>query len=96
MVEEVDAFIREGRVPRDQREEALKLHRAGKLERTVQHIARGTFTTSQRLRSGNVGTPVDAPPCREDRRVSDPKVSEDAKRIMQIADATLARNTRGL
>ncbi len=96
IVEEVDGFIRSGQVPRHQREEALRLHRAGRLERTVKHIEPGTFTTSQRLRSGNVGTPVDAPPRREDRRVSDPKVSEDAKKIMQTADANLARNTRGL
>lgn len=96
VIEEVDGFIRDGRVPRHKRDEALELHRSGQLTRTIQHIDRGTFTTSQRLRSGNVGTPAAAPPRREDRRVSDPKVSEDAKKILQSADAALARNTRGL
>lgn len=96
VVEEVDAFIRAGRVPRHQRDKAIEMHRRGRLERTVKHIEAGTFTTSQRLRSGNVGTPVDAPPRREDRTSRDPKVRDDAKNIMNQARAALGASTRGL
>lgn len=96
-VERVDLLIKEGRVPRAERDEAIKLERRGKLERTVEKIPRGTFTTAQRLRGGQIGTPVDPPERRPSQRgAAAEQATADAKRIREESDRVLKAQTRGL
>lgn len=63
-VARVDQAIKRGLWPRENREQLLTLARKGKDARAVRQLGatEGQFTTSQRLRSGRVGTPVDPPP----------------------------------
>lgn len=55
---DVDRWIGEGRVQRSERAKWINAHRAGKAAKVVRHIPQGTWTTSQRLMSGNVGTEI--------------------------------------
>ena len=55
---DVDRWIGEGRVQRAERSKWINDHRAGKAAKVVRHIPQGTWTTSQRLMSGNVGTEI--------------------------------------
>lgn len=87
-IEKVDALIREGRVPRARRDEAIKLERAGELDKTVEQIAQGTFTTSQRLRAGTVGTPADAPPAPEKRSIQTEAALAATRIVEQVASAS--------
>ena len=55
---DVDQWVTEGRIQRAERDKWLADHRAGKAAKVVRHIPQGTWTTSQRLMSGNVGTEI--------------------------------------
>lgn len=53
---EVDEWVKEGRIPQGERDKYLGMHRKGEAAAVVKHVARGTYTASQRLRGGAVGT----------------------------------------
>lgn len=55
---DVDAWIAEGRVRREKRDEYIAKHRNGKAAAIVRNIPAGAWTTGQRLSGGNVGTEV--------------------------------------
>lgn len=59
-VSKVDELIKAGRLPQDER--AKWIAQPDKAQRVARSIPAGTFTTSQRLRSGKVGTPVEVEP----------------------------------
>lgn len=54
---DVDQWITEGRIKREERATWLEKHRAGKAAKVVRHIPAGTWTTSQRLATAP-GAPV--------------------------------------
>lgn len=61
---DVSTWAREGRINDTPEARAgwLEKHRKGEAASAVALIDPGTWTTSQRLRGGNVGTPVELPP----------------------------------
>jgi hypothetical protein len=96
IIAEVDALIKDGQVENtpERRAEAIALHGKGKLTRALRAagIKSGTFTTSQRLRSGRVGTETEIEVRAPGRRpAEDPiaKAKVDAKATIAAMDATL-------
>lgn len=57
---DVDQWITEGRIKREERATWLEKHRAGKAAKVVRHLPAGAWTTSQRLATAP-GAKVDPP-----------------------------------
>ncbi len=86
---DVEAWVKNGQIKDspESRETWLTRHRAGKAQAAVSLLDKGTWTTSQRLRSGNVGTPA-TPPATPTPPAPTSAAKEAAKRVMAQAAIT--------